>query len=78
MNCTRLTFLVPDEERLTADGVEDGKEAGLVRIAEHAAFSLLFCFFNCSNFFSGFKKRQLGVGPAGPSHINQRETVQKQ
>ena len=38
----KITFLVPNQQWLAADGVEDGEEARLVRVAEHRFFFFLF------------------------------------
>ena len=65
-----VTFLVPDQERLAADGVEDGEEAGLVSVAEHRRFCLFsLLFFVTIYFFDARKKNgekvlaRVGPGP---------------
>jgi len=63
LHSIKVTFLVPNQQWLAADGVEDGEEAGLVGVAEHI---LLFVFFlNC---FCHPKKnggKKMGRGPVG-------------
>jgi hypothetical protein len=64
LHSIKVTFLVPNQQWLAANGVEDGEEAGLVGVAEHRLILLFVFFLNC---FCHPKKtaKKDGPGPVG-------------